>query len=94
MIELSDSEATVMLELKGVWRTSSLPLLSGPLWLRVVAPDTILSMGQKELFHCVQANNFCQIKLLEIELFDHSTVCKQMACLIELLVRLNNKRCI
>ena len=31
-------------------RTSSLPFLSGPLWLIVVAPDTILFMGQIELF--------------------------------------------
>ena len=30
--------------------TTSLPLLPGPLWLRVVAPDRIISMGQIELF--------------------------------------------
>ena len=34
-----------MLELWGMWSTPSLPSLSGPLWLRVVAPD----MGQIEL---------------------------------------------
>ena len=28
-----------MLELWGIWSTPSLPLLSGPLWPRVVAPD-------------------------------------------------------
>ena len=39
-----------MLDLWGMQSTSSLPLLSGPLWPGVVAPDRILSMGQIELF--------------------------------------------
>ena len=30
--------------------TPSLPLLPGPLWPGVVAPDMVLSMGQIELF--------------------------------------------
>ena len=30
--------------------TFSLPLLPGPLWSRVVAPDRVLSMDQIELF--------------------------------------------
>ena len=30
--------------------TPSLPLLPGPLWSEVVAPDRVLSMGQIELF--------------------------------------------
>ena len=34
-----DGEALVMLVLWGMWSTSSLPLLPGSLWLRVVAPD-------------------------------------------------------
>ena len=38
-----------MLELWGMWSTSSLPLLPDPLWPGVVAPDRILSMGQIEL---------------------------------------------
>ena len=34
-----DSEASVMLELWGMWSTPSLSLLPGPLWPRVVEPD-------------------------------------------------------
>ena len=30
--------------------TCSLPLLPGPFWPGVVAPERVLSMGQKELF--------------------------------------------
>ena len=41
-----DGEVPVMLELWGMQNTSSLLLLPGPLWLRVVAaPDRTLSMG-------------------------------------------------
>ena len=39
-----------MLELWGMWGTPSLPSCPGPLWPGVVAPDRVLSMGQKELF--------------------------------------------
>ena len=39
-----------MLELWGMRSTSSLPLLPGPLWSRLVAPDRVLSMDQIELF--------------------------------------------
>ena len=49
-IEQSDSEALVMFELSGMWSTLSLPLLPGPLWPGVVAPDRVLAMGQIELF--------------------------------------------
>ncbi len=48
----SDGEVPVMLELWGMWRTPSLPLLPSNLWLGVVSPDGVLSMGQKEL-NCV-----------------------------------------
>ena len=41
-----------MLEIRGMRSTPSLPLLPGPLWPRVVAPDRVLSMGQMEL-NCV-----------------------------------------
>ena len=41
----SDGEAPVMLELRGMWSTSVLLLLPGPLWLRVVTPDRVLLMG-------------------------------------------------
>ena len=46
----SDGETQVKLELWGVRSTPSLPLLPGPLWPRVVAPDKVLSMDQIELF--------------------------------------------
>ena len=39
-----------MLELWGMQSTPSLPLIPGPLWPRVVAPDRVLSIGQIELF--------------------------------------------
>ena len=40
-----DGEVPVMLELWGMQSTPSLPLLPGPLWPGVVAPDQVLSMG-------------------------------------------------
>ena len=45
----SDGEAPVMLEFWGMWMTPSLPLLLGPLWAGVVAPDRALSIGQIEV---------------------------------------------
>ena len=45
-----DSEAPVMLELWAMRSISSLPSLPGQLWPAVVAPDSVLSMGQIELF--------------------------------------------
>ena len=45
----SDSEAPA-LELWGMCSTPSLPLLLSQLWPRVVAPDSVLIMGQIELF--------------------------------------------
>ena len=39
-----------MLELWEMWSTPSLPLLPGPLWPCVVAPDRALSLGQIEMF--------------------------------------------
>ena len=41
-----------MLKLWGMWSNSSLPSLPGQLWLVVVAPDRVLSMGLIEL-NCV-----------------------------------------
>ena len=49
-IKQSDGEAPVMLELWGINSTPSLPLLPGPLWTWVVAPNMILSISQIELF--------------------------------------------
>ena len=50
MTKQSDGEALVMPELWGMWGTPSLPLLPGPLWPGVVAPEKVLSKGQIELF--------------------------------------------
>ena len=41
-----------MLDLEGMRSTPSLLSLPSPLWLEVVAPDRVLSMGQIEL-NCV-----------------------------------------
>ena len=41
----SDGEVLVMLGLRGIQSTPSLPLLQGPLWPGVVAPDRALSLG-------------------------------------------------
>ena len=46
-----------MLDLWGMQSTRLLPSLPGPLWLRVVAPDKVLSMSQTEL--CDLANLNC-----------------------------------
>ena len=51
-----DSVVPVMLELWGMRSTPSLPLLPGPLWLGVVAPDRVLSMGQIELNSVLMLN--------------------------------------
>ena len=48
-IKQSNSEAPVM-EIWEMWSNPSLPSLPGSLWLGVVAPDRVLSMGQIELF--------------------------------------------
>ena len=40
----SDGEALVIMELWEMWSTPSLPLLPGPLWPRLVAPDRVLSI--------------------------------------------------
>ena len=47
-----DGEVQLMLELLGMWSTPSLPSLPGPLWLGVVAPDRLLSMGRIKL-NCI-----------------------------------------
>ena len=46
----SNNEAPVMLELWEMRSTPSLPSLSGPLLLVVGAPESVLSIGQIELF--------------------------------------------
>ena len=46
----SDDETPIMLEFWEMQGTTSLPSLPDLLWLGVVAPDRILSMGQIKLF--------------------------------------------
>ena len=41
----SDEEVPVILGLRGMWSTPSLPWFPGPLWPGMVAPDRALSMG-------------------------------------------------
>ena len=48
-IKPSDND-TAALEIWGMRSIPSLPLLTGPLWLGMVVPDRVLSMGQIELF--------------------------------------------
>ena len=47
-IKQSDGEAPVMLELWGMWSTPSFQSNLGSLRPRAVAPDRVLSMGQKQ----------------------------------------------
>ena len=42
------------MEISGIQSTSSLPLLLGPLWPRVVSSDRLLSIGQMEQTVCKQ----------------------------------------
>ena len=70
-----------MLEVSGMRTTPLLPSLPVPLWPPVVAPDRVLCMGYIEEFeylNWVDINDLRWIELLEIELFDYSTVSKQM----------------
>ena len=48
--------------------TPSLLLLPGSLWLEVVAPDRVLSMGQIWHLNYVQTNDFFKIEFSEIEI--------------------------
>ena len=50
LIKQSDGEVPVMLKLWEIWNTLSSPLLPGPLWPRVVAPERVLYMGKIEQF--------------------------------------------
>ena len=52
-IKPSDDD-TAGLEIWGMWSTPSVPLLPGPLWPRVVAPDVVQSIGQIEQTVCKQ----------------------------------------
>ena len=49
--EQSDGDVPGLMELWGMQSIPLLPLLPGPLWPGVVAPDGILSMGETELYY-------------------------------------------
>ena len=51
-----DGEVPVILELWGIQSTPSLTSLSGPLWLTVVALDSVLSLVQIELNYVLMLN--------------------------------------
>ena len=53
----SDGKVPVFQELWGMQSTSSFPSLPGPLWPGVIAPERVLSMGQREL-NCVLMQNW------------------------------------
>ena len=63
------------LEVWGMQSTPSLPLLPGPLWPRMVAPDRVLSMGQTEQTVCKQMTD-AKSWLLYSNTWNHLTVCK------------------
>ena len=48
--KLSDGEAPIIPELWGTHSTPSLALIPSSLWPGMVAPDSVPSMGQTELF--------------------------------------------
>ena len=64
-----DGEDPVMLELWGIWYTSSLPSLPGPLWPGVVALDRVLCMSQIEL----KCNN-AKLNCFKLTLFSFNCV--------------------
>ena len=69
LVKQFDGETPVMLELWGMWSTPLLPLLFGPLWPRVVAPDRVLSKGQIEL-NC----NYTKLNCLKLIVFTFNCV--------------------
>ena len=64
-----DPETSVMLELWGMRSISSLPSLLGILWSRVVAPDSVLSMGQIKV-----NSNYSQLNCLKLTVFTFNCV--------------------
>ena len=61
--------------------TPSIAITPGSLRTRVVELDGVLLMGSnKTVWHLnwVQTNNLYKIEIFEIELFDYSTVSKQI----------------
>ena len=87
----SDGEVLVMLGLWGMWSTPLLPLLPGPLWPGMVAPDRVLSMGQIELNCILMLNWIVWIRTVWLNwiawnrnVFDYQTVYLHLNCLLML----------
>ena len=57
----SDGEAQGILQFWGQRTIPLFPLLPGPLWPEIVAPDRVLAMSEIELIelNCVQTNDLC-----------------------------------
>ena len=51
----SDDEVPVMLELWGMWSTSSFSSVPGPLWLAVLAPDMVPIVEKRKISYFVLA---------------------------------------
>ena len=66
-----------MLELWGMWSTPSLPSFSDTLLPRVVAPDRVLSISQKEQTMCANKWLILNLWLLCSNTWNHLTVCKK-----------------
>ena len=64
------------LEIWGMWSTPLLPLLPGPLWPRLLAPNRVLSIGQIKQTMCKQMTD---VKLWQFycNTWHHLTVCKK-----------------
>ena len=61
-IKQSDSEASIMQELWGIWRIPLLPLLPSPLWPWVIAPQKgPINGSNRTVWHLnrVQTNDLC-----------------------------------
>ena len=58
-IKQPDGEVPVMLELRGMQSNLSLPLIPGPHWPGMVAPDRVLSMDQIKTKLCTYAKLNC-----------------------------------
>ena len=80
-IKQSDGKAPT-LEIWRMWISPSLPLLPGPLWPRVVAPDRVLSMGQIEQTVCKQMTDV-KLWLLYTNTWNHLTMWRKSSDLFK-----------
>ena len=80
-IKQSDGKASIILKLWGMWSNPWLPSLPGPLWLGVVVPERVQSIGQIEL-KC----HYVKLIFFKLTVFTFSYVFKmctygKMSCL-------------